>query len=145
MLAAHLDLTSHLVFIKAQPQETLVQYYTAADVFVLPSHYESFGMVALEAMACGTPVVTSQVGGLTSTVVHERTGLLAPVGDGPAFARAISRVLASPTLRDMWGHAGVQRAQTYAWPRVVERNAQLYYRLIRRQCTAGCGLAASGQ
>jgi D-inositol-3-phosphate glycosyltransferase len=145
MLAAHLDLTPHLAFVKAQPQETLVQYYTAADVFVLPSHYESFGMVALEAMACGTPVVASQVGGLASTVVHERTGLLAPVGDWPAFARAISRVLASPTLRDMWGHAGVQRAQTYAWPRVVERNVQLYHRLIRQQCTAGCGLAASGQ
>jgi D-inositol-3-phosphate glycosyltransferase len=145
VLAAHLDLTSHLAFIKAQPQETLVQYYTAADVLVLPSHYESFGMVALEAMACGTPVVASQVGGLASTVVHERTGLLAPVGDWQAFARAISRVLASPTLRDMWGHVGVQRAQTYAWPRVVERNVQLYHRLIRRQCTAGCGLAASGQ
>jgi glycosyltransferase involved in cell wall biosynthesis len=114
-------------------------------VFVLPSHYESFGMVALEAMACGTPVVASQVGGLASTIVHERTGLLAPVGDWQAFARAISRVLASPTLRDMWGHAGVQRAQTYAWPRVVERNVQLYHRLIRRQCTAGCGLAARGQ
>jgi len=144
-LAAHLELTPHLTFIKAQPQETLVQYYTAADVFVLPSHYESFGMVALEAMACGTPVVASQVGGLTSTVVHERTGLLAPVGDWQTFARAISRVLASPTLRDMWGYASVQRAQTYAWPRVVERNVQLYHRLIRRQCTAGCGLAASGQ
>jgi glycosyltransferase involved in cell wall biosynthesis len=103
MLAAHLDLTPHLAFVKAQPQETLVQYYTAADVLVLPSHYESFGMVALEAMACGTPVVASQVGGLASTVVHERTGLLAPVGDWQAFARAISRVLASPTLRDMWG------------------------------------------
>ena len=102
-------------------------------------------MVALEAMACGTPVVASQVGGLASTVVHERTGLLAPVGDWQAFAMAISRVLAAPTLRDMWGHAGVQRAQTYAWPRVVERNVQLYHRLIRRQCTAGCGLAASGQ
>jgi D-inositol-3-phosphate glycosyltransferase len=144
-LAAHLDLMPHLAFIKAQSQETLVQYYTAADVFVLPSHYESFGMVALEAMACGTPVVASQVGGLTSTIVHERTGLLAPVGDWQAFARAISRVLASPTLRDMWGYASVQRAQTYAWPRVVERNVQLYHRLIRRQCTAGCGLAASGQ
>jgi D-inositol-3-phosphate glycosyltransferase len=144
-LAAYLDLMPHLTFIKAQPQETLVQYYTAADVFVLPSHYESFGMVALEAMACGTPVVASQVGGLTSTIVHERTGLLAPVGDWQAFARAISRVLASPTLRDMWGYASVQRAQTYAWPRVVERNVQLYHRLIRRQCTAGCGLAASGQ
>jgi D-inositol-3-phosphate glycosyltransferase len=145
MLAEQLDLTSHLTFVKAQPQETLAQYYAAADVFVLPSHYESFGMVVLEAMACGTPVVASHVGGLASTIVHERTGLLAPVGDWPAFARAIMRVLASPALRDMCSHASVQRAQTYAWPRVVERNVQLYHRLLRRQCTASCGLAASGQ
>jgi D-inositol-3-phosphate glycosyltransferase len=145
VLAEHLELTPPLTFIKAQPQETLAQYYAAADMLVLPSHYESFGMVALEAMACGTPVVASHVGGLASTIVHERTGLLVPVGDWPAFARAIMRVLASPTLRDMCSHAGVQRAQTYAWPRVVERNVQLYHRLIRQQCTAGCGLAASGQ
>jgi D-inositol-3-phosphate glycosyltransferase len=145
VLAQRLDLLPHLAFINAQPQEILAQYYTAADVFVMPSHYESFGMVVLEAMACGTPVVASQVGGLASTVVHERTGLLAPVGDWQAFATAIIRMLASQTLRDICGHAGFQRAQTYAWPRVVERNVQLYHRLIRQQCTASCRLAASGQ
>lgn len=143
-LAEHLDLTPHLIFARAQPQETLVQYYAAADVFVMPSHYESFGMVVLEAMACGLPVVASRVGGLASTVVHERTGLLAPVGDWHAFAQAIMRVLAAPTLRHALAHASVQRAQTYAWPRVVERNMQLYQRLIRQQSTTSCGLAASG-
>jgi len=144
-LAEHLALTPHLAFIKAQPQETLAQYYAAADVFVIPSHYESFGLVVLEAMACGIPVVASRVGGLASTVVHERTGLLAPVGDWHAFAQAIIRMLASPMLRDMYGHAGVQRAQTYAWRRVVERNVQLYHRLLRQQGAACCRLAASGQ
>src|SRR5262249_7174131 len=84
-LAAQLDVTPHLAFITAQPQEALAQYYAAADVLVMPSHYESFGMVVLEAMACGTPVVASRVGGLTSTVVHERTGLLVPVGAWHAF------------------------------------------------------------
>lgn len=135
-LADHLDLTSHLVFARAQPQETLVQYYAAADVFVMPSHYESFGMVVLEAMACGLPVVASRVGGLASTVVHERTGLLVPVGDWHAFAQAIMRVLAAPTLRQALAHAGIQRAQTYAWPRVVEHNRQLYHRLIRQRVAA---------
>jgi D-inositol-3-phosphate glycosyltransferase len=144
-LAEHLALTPHLVFIKAQPQETLAQYYAAADVFVIPSHYESFGLVVLEAMACGIPVVASRVGGLASTVVHERTGLLAPVGDWHAFAQAIIRILASPMVRDLYGHAGVQRAQNYAWRRVVERNVQLYHRLLRQQGAACCRLAASGQ
>ena len=143
-LAEHLGLTPHVAFTKAQPQETLAQYYAAADVFVMPSHYESFGMVVLEAMACGIPVVASRVGGLASTVVHERTGLLVPVGDWHAFAQAIVRVLAAPTLRHAFAHAGIQRAQTYAWPRVVERNMQLYHRLIRQQSATSCGLAASG-
>lgn len=145
VLAAHLGLTPSLTFTRAQPQETLAQYYAAADVFVMPSHYESFGMVVLEAMACGTPVVASRVGGLASTVIHERTGLLAPVGEWQSFAQAIMRVLESPTLRDLCRQAGVQRAQMYAWPRVVERNVQLYNRLLWQQSAASCGLAASGQ
>jgi D-inositol-3-phosphate glycosyltransferase len=144
VLAEQLDLTPHVGFTKAQPQETLAQYYAAADVLVMPSHYESFGMVVLEAMACGLPVVASRVGGLASTVVHERTGLLVPVADWHAFAQAIMRILAAPTLRHAFGHAGIQRAQTYAWPRVVERNMQLYHRLIRQQSATSCGLAASG-
>ncbi|MGE3541337.1 MAG: glycosyltransferase [Candidatus Tectimicrobiota bacterium] len=134
-----------LAFIKAQTQDMLAQYYAAADVFVMPSHYESFGMVVVEAMACGTPVVASCVGGMASTVLHEQTGLLVPVGDWQAFAQAIMRVIASPAFRDTLGAAGVQRAQTYAWSRIGERNLQLYYRLLRRQSPASCGLAASGQ
>lgn len=144
-LGEQLGIPSHLAFIKAQAQDTLAQYYAAADVFVMPSHYESFGMVVVEAMACGTPVVASCVGGMASTVLHEQTGLLVPVGDWHAFAQGIIRLVASPAFRDALGAAGVQRAQTYAWPRIGERNLQLYQRLIRRQYPASCGLAASGQ
>ena len=144
-LGVQLGLQPQLAFIKAQAQEVLAQYYAAADVFVMPSHYESFGMVVVEAMACGTPVVASCVGGMASTVMHEQTGLLVPVGDAQAFAQAIIRVVAAPALRDTLGAAGVQRAQTYAWARIGERNLQLYHRLMRRQSPASCGLAASGQ
>ena len=105
---------SNVHYIKAQPQEKLARYYAAADIFVMPSHYESFGMVALEAMACGTPVVASEVGGLASTIVHGDSGLLVPSGDWRAFAQAISRLLASPQLQSAMRRAGPEREQRAA-------------------------------
>lgn len=134
-LSESLGLSGQVRFIKAQPQDVLVQYYAAADVFVMPSHYESFGMVALEAMACGTPVVASRVGGLVSTVVSGQTGCLVPEGDWQAFAQAIQRLLASPTLRDTCGQASLRRAQAFTWPCIVERTARLYGRLLRQYGT----------
>jgi D-inositol-3-phosphate glycosyltransferase len=129
-LSRELGLAGQVRFIKAQRQDILVQYYVAADVFVMPSHYESFGMVVLEAMACGTPVVASNVGGLASTVVHGTTGFLVPGGDWHAFAQAIMRLVASPVLREAFGQASVQRAQDFAWPCIVARTIQLYRRLL---------------
>jgi glycosyltransferase involved in cell wall biosynthesis len=102
-------------------------------------------MVVLEAMACGTPVVASDVGGLTSTVDHARTGLLAPAGDWQAFARAILQLLGAPTQRTTFGQASVVRAQDFAWPRIVEHNIQLYRRLIRQHGAETRQLAACGQ
>ncbi len=77
-----LDLASSVCFVGPQPQSVLPLYYAAADVTVLPSYYESFGMVALEAMACGSPVIASRVGGLVTTVRDGVTGFLIPEGDG---------------------------------------------------------------
>jgi D-inositol-3-phosphate glycosyltransferase len=131
-LCRELGLTDRVRFVKAQSQDVLVQYYTAADVFVMPSHYESFGMVVLEAMACGTPVVASNVGGLASTVVHGSTGFLVPEGDSYAFAEAILRLVGSPALREAYGQASVQRAQDFTWARIVARTVQLYRRLLRQ-------------
>ena len=133
---------SSVRYIKAQPQEKLAQYYAAADVFVMPSHYESFGMVVLEAMACGTPVVASEVGGLSSTVIHGDSGLLVPSGDWRAFAQAISRLLASPHLQRAMHRAGPERARTFAWPHIVENNVRLYRRLILQRSTMTPTLAA---
>ena len=131
-------------YVKAQPQEALARYYAAADVFVMPSHYESFGMVVLEAMACGTPVVASEVGGLPSTVIHGDSGLLVPSGDWRAFAQAISRLLASPHLQRAMRQAGPERARAFAWPHVVENNVRLYRRLILQQSTMTPALATGG-
>jgi D-inositol-3-phosphate glycosyltransferase len=129
-LCTALGITPHVRFITAQPQEVLARYYTAADVFVMPSHYESFGMVVLEAMACGTPVVASRVGGLASTVVHGRTGFLVPAGEWQPFAQAILHLLDTPALHNAFAQASIRRAQAFTWPSIVVRTVQLYRGLL---------------
>jgi D-inositol-3-phosphate glycosyltransferase len=96
----------------------------------MPSHYESFGMVVLEAMACGTPVVASRVGGLASTVMHGQTGFLVPAGEWQTFAQAILRLLDAPALRNAFAQASIQRAQAFTWPYIVARTVQLYRGLL---------------
>lgn len=143
-LMARLGLMRHVQFITAQPQDVLAQYYAAVDVLVMPSHYESFGMVVLEAMACGTPVVASRVGGMASTVLDGQTGFLAPVGDAPAFAEAVQKILATPATWQAMSQAGQRRAQAFTWPRIVERTQQLYQQLLR-QDTATSGQPAAAE
>jgi D-inositol-3-phosphate glycosyltransferase len=137
-LVQELNLAEHVRFIDAQPQEQLAYYYAASDVLVMPSHYESFGMVVLEAMACGTPVVASHVGGLASTVLHGQTGFLAPVGDVQAFARSVDQVISAPALWQSMSEASYRRAQSYTWPRIMKRTLQLY-REVRSQDTTRQG------
>ncbi|MBX9254552.1 glycosyltransferase [Desmonostoc muscorum CCALA 125] len=106
-------------------------YYAAADVCVVPSHYEPFGLVAIEAMASKTPVVASDVGGLQFTVVPEVTGLLAPPKDEVAFGAAIDRILTSPSWRDELGEAARQRTEiAFSWYSVAFRLTHLYTRLL---------------
>ena len=88
-------------FLGKRGQDTLPYYYSAAEVVVMPSHYESFGMVALEAMACGTPVIASQVGGLAFLVQDGvRPGIHVPEGDDEALCRReFSALLGNAALR----------------------------------------------
>jgi len=109
----------------------LPAYYAAADVCVVPSYYEPFSPVAVEAMASGTPVVASNVGGLQFTVVPEVTGLLVPPKDEVALAQAVDRVLANPDWRDQLGQTGRQRAEiALSWDSVASRLAHLYTKLL---------------
>ncbi len=113
-------------FLGAQPQERLRLYYAAAEMTVMPSYYESFGMVALEAMACGNPVIASRVGGLTTTVQDGVTGYLVPEGDPRVLADRISTILGDAGLRRRLGAAAVRRAAQYRWPCVAEAICRLY-------------------
>ena len=112
--------------------ENLHLYYAAADVCVVPSHYEPFGLVAIEAMASHTPVVASNVGGLQFTVIPEVTGLLAPPKDDAAFAIAIDRILMNPEWRDELSQAARHRVETlFSWDGVASQLGKLYKRLMK--------------
>ncbi|MEB3829385.1 glycosyltransferase [Phormidium sp. CCY1219] len=106
-------------------------YYAAADVCVVPSHYEPFGLVAIEAMASRTPVVASNVGGLKFTVVREVTGLLAPAKSDRDFAEAIDRILANPEWGSELGTTGRLRVElAFSWDSVATRLAYVYNQLL---------------
>lgn len=111
--------------------DTLPSYYAAADVCVVPSHYEPFGLVAIEAMASETPVVASDVGGLQYTVVPEETGLLAPPKDDAAFAVAIDRILADPEwAKELGKKARVRVEKHFSWDGVASQLGELYTHLL---------------
>jgi glycosyltransferase involved in cell wall biosynthesis len=112
--------------------DILPAYYAAADVCVVPSHYEPFGLVAIEAMASGTPVVASDVGGLQFTVIPEETGLLAQPKDEVAFAAAIDRILSNPEWRNQLGLAARERVeQKFSWDGVAHQLSDLYIKLLK--------------
>lgn len=114
-------------------QDVLPTYYAAADVCVVPSHYEPFGLVAIEAMASGSAVVASDVGGLQFTVVHEQTGLLAAPQDVTAFRDAIDRILTNPEWRDELGKAGRKHVENkFSWDGVAHQLDALYTQLLQK-------------
>ncbi|MEG4107866.1 glycosyltransferase family 1 protein [Microcoleus sp. S13_C5] len=124
------DITS---FPGALNRDILPGYYAAADVCVVPSHYEPFGLVAIEAMACGTPVIASDVGGLKYTVVPEETGLLAPPKNEAAFADAIDRLLLDSVWCQQLGHTARKRVETYfSWDGIASQLGQLYTQLLEQ-------------
>ena len=110
----------------AVPQHELPPYYAAADVCAVPSLHETFGLAALEAMACGTPVVASDAGGLRGLVRHGETGLLCAPGDAAALAEALDTVLGDPPRARRMGDAGLLRAQPLTWDASAARLAAVY-------------------
>lgn len=125
-LRTELGVEDLVTFLGKQAQTDLPDYYSAAEVLVVPSHYESFGMVAVEAMACGTPVIASDVGGLSFIVDDGRTGYLVPEKDPVALADRLEHILADVELRRAMGRRATQVAQQYAWPHIADAVEELY-------------------
>jgi len=120
-----------VVFLGKRSQDTLPYYYSAADVLVMPSHYESFGMVALEAMACGTPVIASQVGGLAFLVQDGITGFTIPNDDPDALCSRLTRLLSENDLRRQMGAAAAANAHNYAWASIARQMLDVYFSLLQ--------------
>lgn len=110
-----------VVFLGAKDQETLNLYYAAAEALIMPSDYESFGMVALEAMASGAPVIASEVGGLAFLVQEGVNGYHVPVREPSALAAKIALLLNSPETRQQLSANAAQTAQSYDWRVIAER------------------------
>jgi D-inositol-3-phosphate glycosyltransferase len=131
-LAASLGVAGRIRFVDPQPHHLLSTWYRTADVVLVPSRSESFGLVALEAAACGVPVVASAVGGLRTLVDHGRTGLLVEDRDPEAFAVATASLLDRPGHAAELGAAAAVRAQDYTWTAAAARLRRVYADLATR-------------
>ncbi|MGI8793846.1 MAG: glycosyltransferase, partial [Acidimicrobiales bacterium] len=132
-LVDELDMGDHVRFVAPQPHELLSSYYRAADVCLVPSRTESFGLVALEAAACGTPVVAAAVGGLRTLVRHALTGFLVEGRAPGAFASFAGEILDNQNLaEEMSGHAA-RVARDFTWSIAAARLRRLYGNLTARQ------------
>jgi D-inositol-3-phosphate glycosyltransferase len=123
-LAAELGVADRIAFLAPRPQPELAALYRAADVVIVPSHSESFGLVALEAQACGTPVVASDVGGLRSIV--RGGGQLVASRDPQAFAAALAPYLTDPAVRAAASAEAVRMAQSYSWDATTDATLDVY-------------------
>lgn len=128
--AAELGLADRVSLVDPQPHELLSSWYRAADVCLVPSRSESFGLVALEAAACGTPVVASAVGGLTTLVEHGVTGYLVEGADPAAFAGHVGAITGDPLLAEQLSTASVLRARRYTWRGAARALSALHDELV---------------
>jgi D-inositol-3-phosphate glycosyltransferase len=124
-----------VTFLGQRSQDTLPYYYSAADAVVVPSFYESFGMVALEAMACGRPVVASQVGGLAFLVQDGITGFTVPVDDPQALAERLTELIQDAELRQRMGAQAAAIAHNFGWDRIAAQILALYENVLAQSIT----------
>ncbi len=141
-MARDLNVAESVEFVGRVAQDRLPWYYSAADVCVVPSYYESFGLVALESMACGTPVVASRVGGLPTVIHNGHTGYLKSWRCPETFANSLETILVNEDLRSSMGRAARRRAESMSWDAVAGQLLKIYRDLSagfsdRGWCDAG--------
>jgi D-inositol-3-phosphate glycosyltransferase len=135
-LTTQLGVADRVRWIGAVDHDALPDYYRAADVTVMPSTYESFGLVAVESMACGTPVVAARVGGLQATIQDGRTGYLIPWRDPALYAERIAALIEQPELQRALGANARSRAVQFGWEHVARQLANLYEAMLRAPTAA---------
>ncbi len=128
-LATHLKISKRVHFTGARPQHELSMIYSAADVTVIPSYYESFGLAAVESLACGTPVVATRAGGLTTIVHHGETGYLVPRCPG-FFAERLDTLLQNPDLLEHMRLAARPSILQFSWKNVASQMEGVYEDVI---------------
>lgn len=133
--AKQMGLGDRVSFLGQVDHEMLPHYYSASDVCIVPSYYESFGLVAVEALACGTPVVASRVGGLAITVKDGETGYLVAEPSPQAFARKLEQLLDDEPLRLKFALAAPASVERYHWPGIARQVLEVYLSLA----DSGCG------
>ena len=137
-LVDELDLRDVVRFVGAVPHAELPAYYRAADALVVCSHSESFGLTALEAHSCGTPVVGTPVGGLSHVVADERSGFLVDTRDPAVFAARLKTLLADASLRARFSTSAIAAASSFSWDRTAASLQELYECLVREQSPEAC-------
>ncbi len=125
-LSEEYGLVDLVTFLGRRDQDALPYYYSAAEAVIMPSHYESFGMVALEAMACGTPVVASEVGGLAFLVKDGETGFHFPAEDPEALSERLIALIENDDLRKNMSANAASLAKEYDWQIIAQRISGLY-------------------
>ncbi|HEX8597585.1 MAG TPA: glycosyltransferase [Chloroflexia bacterium] len=133
-----LNLEDQVEFVGSKPQEMLPLYYSAADITVMPSHYESFGMVAVESMASGTPVIASNVGGLSYTVKDGVTGYLVPEENHFVLAEQVHHLLKNPEVREQLGRQAAEHALQFSWSNIASQIVDVYDTEISARCGVAC-------
>lgn len=126
-LAARLGIEKNLLFPGAVRQDILPLYYSAADVCIAPSYYETFGLVAVEAMACGTPVIAARVGGLQATIMDGQTGYLVPWHCPEPYAERLETILGNEALRLGFGKAARESVANLTWANAVDGLVDVYH------------------